>query len=123
LVLGHTYDNPNPNTNSILSSSQTASLGLFNGLNIPLPDLDNLPEEKSDDESEPASKSPPPEAEKPKEEEVPKSDNTEETKTDAPAEPTVSKTETQPKKEEKDWVVILGGASSVGKYAIQVSRQ
>lgn len=59
---------------------QTAALGLFNGLKLPLPDLENLAD-KSKDGSEQLRKD-----------------------------------------SEKDWVVVLGGASSVGKYGIQVSR-
>jgi hypothetical protein len=113
----------------LLNTCQTAALGLFNGLKIQLPDLDNLPEEKSEDESEPESKSPPLEKGKEKEDAregaaaletdaAPKNDAA--IKPEATAAEPSTETKTEPKKED-EWVVVLGGASSVGKYAIQVS--
>jgi hypothetical protein len=123
------YDVLYPYDAGVLNSCQTAALGLFNGLKIPLPDLDNLPEDKSEDESEPESKSPPLEKGKDKEA-APEDATAPETdaapKNDAAIKPednvTESSTETKtvPKKED-EWVIVLGGASSVGKYAIQVS--
>lgn len=85
---------------------------------MPIPDLDNLPEDKSDDESEPLSKSPSPEKEEKTKEDTDKSDAGDQTKTDAPKQS--DQTDSEAKKV-KEWVVVLGGATSVGKYGIQVS--
>lgn len=57
-----------PSSNSLCAGEKTASLGLFNGLRIPLPDPKALPEAKD------------------------------------------------------EWILILGGAGSVGQYAIQVRK-
>lgn len=72
---------------------QTAALGLFNGLNIRIPDLDNLPGDKSHDKDE-------------------TKETAAETKPEAES----------PLEPKEDWVIVLGGASSVGKYGIQVSH-
>lgn len=104
---------------SILTPHQTAALGVFNGLNLQLPDPENLPEDKSDDEPEPESKSPALEKDKEKED-APKDDAASKAEDGATEQPTEAMTAP---KGEKDWVVVLGGASSVGKYAIQVSHQ
>lgn len=76
------------------AGSLTAALGLFNGLNIQMPDPDNLPMDKSDEKDE-------------------TNETVAETKTEA---------ESPPKPKEDDWVIVLGGASSIGKYAIQLAK-
>lgn len=134
-VLGHMYVVSRPNNVALLNSRQTAALGLFNGLKIKLPDLENLPEEKSEDESEPGSKSPPLEKENEKDREVASQDdeppnievdavkveNTAPKPNDDASEESTP-TATVPRRKTEGWVVVLGGASSVGKYAIQVTH-
>ena len=106
----------------VLKSWQTAALGLYKGLAVPLPDVENLPQKGSKDESKAGSKSPPVEEVK-GEEELSKNDEGAEVKDAASrvedGAPQSTQTKTVPQ-ETKDWIVVLGGASSVGKYAIQV---
>ncbi len=98
---------------SVLIPRQTAALGLFNGLKIPLPDLDSLPEESLEDEDEAEPESKDTTVEKHTDDSAPRLVD------DTPQTP--PHTRTIPKK--GDWVVVLGGASSVGKYAIQVGTK
>jgi hypothetical protein len=81
-----------------------------------LPDLDNLPEEKSEDESESERKRSPFVRTDPDEEEAAIDSNGPRLADDTPQ--IFPRVRALPKK--GDWVVVLGGASSVGKYAIQV---
>ncbi len=69
-----------------------------------------------EDESGPESKSAPLEKEKDKEE-ASTDESAPKVEGDETEQPSETKTEI---KKGKDWVVVLGGASSVGKYAIQV---
>lgn len=72
-----------------------------------MPDLDDLPEEKDKDEAA-------------KDDEAPTVEDA--TSKAGANEPEDShQTKSEPKKEDQ-WIVVLGGASSVGKYAIQVYR-
>ncbi|ERF72293.1 hypothetical protein EPUS_02180 [Endocarpon pusillum Z07020] len=85
----------------------TAALGLYNGLKVKLPDLDDLPEEKDRDEAA-------------KDDEAPTVEDA--TSKAGANEPEDShQTKAEPEKEE-EWIVVLGGASSVGKYAIQLAQ-
>jgi cytoskeletal protein RodZ len=124
---------------SLLNIWQTAALGLFDGLKIKVPEIENLPDEDSDDEAEPESTSPvqkEKEKEKEKEEEDDPKDNEAPTVEDEASKldnaapkckvdtsDQSTPTATEPKKPTKDWIVILGGATSVGKYAIQVPNR
>jgi hypothetical protein len=98
-----------------------------------MPEVENLPDDKSEDETEPESRSPvQKEKEKEKEEEDRKDDEAPTVdaeaanvdnaapKSKADTSDQSPPTATEPKKPKKDWVIVLGGATSVGKYAIQV---
>lgn len=105
---------------SRLKLRQTAALGLFNGLNVQVPNLDGLPENKPEGETDSPGKSPLSEKDEGKEE-ASTNDTITETKPEAPEQATEA--ESTPEKKDEDWVVVLGGASSVGKYGIQVGRR
>lgn len=133
-MLAHTYVSAVQYSGhiSLLNPWQTAALGLFDGLKIKMPDVENLPDDSSEDEAEPESKSPGQKKKEEEEEDDPKDDEAptveaEGGKVDSAApdckvdtSDQSTPTATEPKKAEKDWIVILGGATSVGKYAIQV---
>lgn len=96
-----------------------------------MPDLDSLPDDESSTEAEAetkiASSDEAKEQEVPAETdagpesvEVPKNDATVKATDDEIEQATKAETAAETKKSE-DWVVVLGGSSSVGKYAIQVN--
>ncbi|KAF7506630.1 hypothetical protein GJ744_011562 [Endocarpon pusillum] len=85
----------------------TAALGLYNGLKVKLPDLDDLPEEKDKDEAA-------------KDDEAPTVEDAT-SKAGANESEDSHQTKAEPQKED-EWIVVLGGASSVGKYAIQLAQ-